>query len=81
MNKLDKLHMNDYYNEPEIILVEDIHVLEELNENPTYEHNTKSEELLNQEIAIDYHNTYYKKGKYGTRTLRMSNKEWHELNK
>ena len=82
MNKLDKLHMNDYYNEPEILLVEDINVLEELHENPTYEHNTKSEELLNQEIATDYHNTYYHgNGKYGTRTLRMSNKEWHELNK
>lgn len=29
-----------------------------------------------------YHNTYYHgKGKYGTRTIKMNNKKWHELNK
>ena len=29
-----------------------------------------------------YHNTYYnhKNKKYGTRTLKMKNKEWHKLN-
>ena len=36
---------------------------------------------LNQKIEADYHNTYYSKGKYGTRTLRMKNKQWHKLNK
>ena len=36
---------------------------------------------LNQKIEADYHNTYYSKGKYETRTLRMKNKQWHKLNK
>ncbi len=28
-----------------------------------------------------YHNQYYLgEGKYGTRTLRMNNKDWHKLN-
>ena len=76
---MDKLHMNDYYNEPEIILIEDIDNLTE-EQIEEYAHETKSEHLLNQEIETDYHNTYYKDGKYGHRTLRMSNKEWHALN-
>ena len=80
MNKLDTLHMNEFYNEPEILLVEDINELEKLASEKLYEHETKSEHLLNQEIETDYHNTYYKDGKYGHRTLRMSNKEWHALN-
>ena len=36
---------------------------------------------LNQKIEADYHNTYYSKGKYSTRTLKMKNKQWHKLNK
>jgi len=38
------------------------------------------QEDLNQKIECDYHNTYYNKGSYGTRTLRMNNKQWHKLN-
>ena len=46
------------------------------------EYTSKEDDDLNQKIESDYHNTYYHgNGKYGTRTLRMSNKEWHELNK
>ena len=48
MNKQDKLHMNDYYNEPEIILIEDIDNLTE-EQIKEYAHETKSEHLLNQE--------------------------------
>ena len=36
---------------------------------------------LNQKIEQDYHNTYYNKGSYGTRTLKLANKDWHKLNK
>ena len=43
--------------------------------------NSPSDINLNQKIEADYHNTYYSKGKYGTRTLRMKNKQWHKLNK
>ena len=43
--------------------------------------NSPSDINLNQKIESDYHNTYYNKGKYGTRTLRMKNKQWHKLNK
>lgn len=43
--------------------------------------NSPSDINLNQKIEADYHNTYYSKGKYGTRTLRIKNKQWHKLNK
>ncbi len=43
--------------------------------------NSPSDINLNQKIEADYHNTYYSRGKYGTRTLRMKNKQWHKLNK
>ena len=43
--------------------------------------NSPSDINLNQKIEADYHNTYYSKGKYGTRTLIMKNKQWHKLNK
>ena len=43
--------------------------------------NSPSDINLNQKIEADYHNTYYSKGKYSTRTLRMKNKQWHKLNK
>jgi len=43
--------------------------------------NSPSDINLNQKIEADYHNTYYSKGKYETRTLRMKNKQWHKLNK
>ena len=76
----DKIHMNELFNEPEILLVEDIEALPK--EENYFSHKTKSEELLDQEIETDYHNTYYdpKTKKYGHRTLRMSNKEYHKLN-
>ena len=38
-------------------------------------------ENLNQKIECDYHNTYYLGNhKYGTRTLKLANKDWHKLN-
>jgi len=43
--------------------------------------NSPSDINLNQKIESDYYNTYYIKGKYGTRALRMKNKQWHKLNK
>ena len=80
MNVKDKISMNEYYNEPEIFLVEDIENLFE--EENYFSHKTKSEELLDQEIETDYHNTYYNPNtkKYGHRTIKMSNKKYHELN-
>ncbi len=42
--------------------------------------NSPSDIDLNQKIESDYHNTYFIKRKYGTRTLRMNNKQWHKLN-
>ena len=45
------------------------------------EYKSLKDEMLNEKIESDYHNTYYLgNGKYGTRTLKMSNKEWHKLN-
>ena len=43
---------------------------------------SKEDDDLNQKLEADYHNTYYNTStkKYGTRTLKMSNKEWHKLN-
>ena len=40
-------------------------------------------EQLNQKIEQDYHNTYYKTNtkSYGTRTIKLANKDWHKLNK
>ena len=40
-------------------------------------------EVLNQKIEQDYHNTYYnvKTKSYGTRTIKLANKDWHKLNK
>ena len=39
-------------------------------------------EALNIKIEQDYHNTYYLGNrKYGTRTLKLANKDWHKLNK
>ena len=36
---------------------------------------------INWEAETQYHNTYYHgKGKYGTRTIKMNNKKWHEIN-
>ena len=33
-------------------------------------------------VESQYHNTYYHgNGKYGTRTIKMSNKQWHKINK
>ena len=43
--------------------------------------NSPSDINLNQKIEADYHNTYYSKGKFSTRTLRMNNIKWHQLNK
>ena len=42
----------------------------------------KRDKDLNQRIEDDYHNTYYnyKTKKFGGRTLKMKNKEWHKLN-
>lgn len=75
--------MNEYYNEPEILIVGDINDLDNLIPKEFKEVKTKSEELLDQEIETDYHNTYYnpRTKKYGHRTISMSNKEWHKLNK
>ena len=42
--------------------------------------NSPSDINLNQKIEADYHNTYYIKGKYMTRALRMDNVKWHKLN-
>ena len=45
------------------------------------EYKSLEDEMLNQKIESDYHNTYYLgNGEYGIRTLKMSNKEWHALN-
>ena len=40
-------------------------------------------ETLNQKIEQDYHNTYYNTTtkRYGTRTIKLANKDWHKLNK
>ena len=39
-------------------------------------------EALNIKIEQDYHNTYYLGNrKYGARTLKLANKDWHKLNK
>jgi len=40
-------------------------------------------ETLNQKVEQDYHNTYYntKTKSYGTRTIKLANKDWHKLNK
>jgi len=40
-------------------------------------------EALNQKVEQDYHNTYYntKTKSYGTRTIKLANKDWHKLNK
>jgi hypothetical protein len=40
-------------------------------------------EILNQKVEQDYHNTYYnaKTNSYGTRTIKLANKDWHKLNK
>lgn len=40
-------------------------------------------EILNQKVEQDYHNTYYntKTKSYGTRTIKLANKDWHKLNK
>ena len=40
---------------------------------------SKQDKDLNQRNDVDYHNTYRINGEYKTRTLRMSNKEWHQL--
>ena len=78
----DKIYMNDYYNEPEIITIGNIQDLENLVPENYREITTKSEHLLNQEIETDYHNTYYLgNGKYGHRTLKMNNQEYLKLNK
>jgi len=45
------------------------------------ENKSKDKENFNQKIEQDYHNTYYNKGSYGTRTLKLANKDWHKLNK
>jgi len=42
--------------------------------------NSPSDINLNQKIEADYYNTYYSKGKYETRAIRMKNKKWHKLN-
>ena len=40
-------------------------------------------EVLNQKVEQDYHITYYntKTKSYGTRTIKLANKDWHKLNK
>ena len=43
--------------------------------------NSPSDINFNQKIEADYHNTYYNKGKFSTRTLRMNNIKWQKLNK
>ena len=48
------------------------------------ENNSPSDiETLNQKIEVDYHNTYYntRNKSYGTRTIKLANKDWHKLNK
>ena len=45
------------------------------------EDKNKDKQAINQKIEQDYHNTYYNKGSYGTRTLKLANKDWHKLNK
>ena len=75
----DKIYMNDYYNEPEILLVGDINDLEALAAKQYNE--IKKKNIVEHKNEEGYHNTYYLgKGKYGTRTLKMNNKEWHKLN-
>ena len=47
------------------------------------ENNSPSDiQTLNQKIEADYHNTYYntRTKSYGTRTLKLANKDWHKLN-
>ena len=77
----DKIHMNDYYYEPEIYTVGDLNDLDNIDKEFYNNSPTKSEELLNQEIENDYHNTYYSKGKYGHRQIKMKNSEYLKLNK
>lgn len=59
----------DYYN------IDNVYQTDKLNYD--------KEEQLNQKIEQDYHNTYYKTGarSYGTRTIKLANKDWHKLNK
>lgn len=48
------------------------------------ENNSPSDkEFLNQKVEQDYHNTYYNTTtkSYGTRTIKLANKDWHKLNK
>lgn len=52
-----------------------------LSEELSYYNIDNSPSDINQKIEADYHNTYYKKGKFSTRTLRMNNIKWHKLNK
>ena len=74
----DLIYMNDYYNEPEIILVGDINDIEALHADEFKALNKKTISFLNED---GYHNTYYLgKGKYGTRTLKMKNTEYLKLN-
>ena len=79
----DKITMNEFYNEPEIYLVGSIEELEQIEAERRFnEIDPMQDHDLNQKVDSDYHNTYYHgNGKYGTRTIRMSNKEWHKLNK
>ena len=40
-------------------------------------------ETLNIKVEQDYHNSYYntKTKSYGTRTIKLANRDWHKLNK
>ena len=70
--------MNDYYNEPEILVSGDINDLEKLAQEQYNKINTKTS--FNHKNEEDYHNTYYSRGRYATRTLKMNNKEYLKLN-
>ena len=47
-----------------------------------YQIDNEIKEQLNQKIDADYHNTYYntRNKTYGTRTIKLANKDWHKLN-
>ena len=80
---MNRIFMNEYYNEPEISVNGDLNDLDALAEKQYNTINPKYDWELNEKLESDYHNTYYNTStkKYGTRTIRMNNKEWHKLNK
>ncbi len=79
MIKIDRINMNEYYNEPEIIVLQD-HILDDLSQKELRDITRKQIDETNWLEESRYHNAYYNKGKYGSREIRMNNKEWHEKN-